>query len=74
MAKIKPNRIMSRMCHRHERYVKECPRCNVEVPCDEHMDYVRNLKVITPVYRVKQVYKGKQYNQTAAPITTQEAV
>jgi hypothetical protein len=38
------------------------------------MDYVRNLKVITPVYRVKQVYKGKQYNQTAAPITTQEAV
>lgn len=58
-----PERIMSRMCHRHPTPVAECPRCNVEIPCEVHMDYARNQKVITPVYRKTTAYKGKQYNK-----------
>jgi hypothetical protein len=63
MSKEKPNKVMSRMCNRHMNYVKECPRCNHVIPCEEHLDRARNLKVITPVYRKPVIYKGKNYKQ-----------
>jgi hypothetical protein len=66
--KDRPKRVMSRMCHRHERPAKECPMCEELIPCEEHLDQNRNFKTIVPVYR--KIWK--QTNKYNRP--TEEAV
>lgn len=49
----------TRVCGRHDKYVKECPRCNQEARVEIHAKNQQGIPIAVPVYRKRVIVKNK---------------